>query len=314
MARASLLLGLVLACALVTAARAQGGPEQAPIQELPAFSTVQLCVPFNVFITPSDASTPQYGLQVDAELPVAQAILWTVTENGTLQLEAQPFTTQQPIKVAVYLPPAELAELDLYGMLADTYVGPGFSPESFTLRQGAGAGGVYAFGLNASSVAVSTQGGTMVLLGTYGSAQVNASGIANVFIATDASVQLGGISNVYLETAGEEVQISGSASGISRVFYTQGQCQLDSVFLLQSPCQQVATVVQAPVAEGPYAFQVAGPTGTQQQAGAVQPGSSTAQAGATGQRQASSVAIATPGKVSTGTQSDGQGIVAGTTG
>ena len=341
MARASLLLGLVLACALVTAARAQGGPEQAPIQELPAFRCdgrplgraeypirggrganrsplapaprrgrhgrpappppalppsarrppwIDQCIrlppllvqhspavrPLQCFhhtqrrqhaaVRPAGAraagarpqppgraavaaaaaaaacrpisrrppadscspgcppslffcivsrhglptrvagsacatTTPPHSLlplplcsaapQVDAELPVAQAILWTVTENGTLQLEAQPFTTQQPIKVggpsvaaqgplllplklfqagkidgshapahpligsyprlpthppthphahpptlqpaypssqvAVYLPPAELAELDLYGMLADTYVGPGWS-------------------------------------------------------------------------------------------------------------------------------------------------------------------------------------------
>lgn len=60
-------------------------------------SVIQVCVPFNVLISPSNGN-PDYGLQVSAEPAVSDAIRWTVG-NGTLALETGGFVTSQPIKV-----------------------------------------------------------------------------------------------------------------------------------------------------------------------------------------------------------------------
>jgi hypothetical protein len=71
----------------------------APIQELPPFSRVEACVPFNVLVQPSSSGQgPAYGLQVEAETQAANAIQGTV-QDDTLQLQTGSFTTTQPIKV-----------------------------------------------------------------------------------------------------------------------------------------------------------------------------------------------------------------------
>lgn len=70
----------------------------APIQELPAFSRLQACVPFNVLVQPSLADGPAYGLQVDAAPEVEQA-LSAIVQGEALLLETDSFVTQEPIKV-----------------------------------------------------------------------------------------------------------------------------------------------------------------------------------------------------------------------
>lgn len=87
----SLLLLASLAAALGAAAA------QAPVRELPPFSRVQLCVPFNVLVSPS-TRPPAYGIQVEAD-PAVAAALTAAVSGGTLQLESGGFSTPSPIQV-----------------------------------------------------------------------------------------------------------------------------------------------------------------------------------------------------------------------
>lgn len=91
------LLALALGAPL-TAGQEQG---QAPVQDLPPFSRVQVCTPFNVLVSPppSGEASVQYGIQVDAEAAVSQAIRATVADDALL-LETGPFATSQPIKAS----------------------------------------------------------------------------------------------------------------------------------------------------------------------------------------------------------------------
>jgi nitrous oxide reductase accessory protein NosL len=96
------LFALVCAATLLVASDCQQQASDnaaVPIQELPSFSTVQACVPFNILIEPSGTSGGvAYGLQVEAEPQVASAIKATVG-GDTLRLETGSFITRQPIKV-----------------------------------------------------------------------------------------------------------------------------------------------------------------------------------------------------------------------
>lgn len=84
------------ACLLLAAALAAG--QQAPVRELPAFTDIKTCVPFNVLIAKPDGG-PDYGLQVDGEAAVAAAVSANVS-GGTVLLESGPFSTQEPIKAS----------------------------------------------------------------------------------------------------------------------------------------------------------------------------------------------------------------------
>ena len=87
---------------------------------LPEFSTITSCVPFNVLVQPGD----NYTLSVDADEGAAKAISARVA-GGQLYLETGAFTTQNPIRVAVYLPATKLAGVSNYGALSSVYVAPG---------------------------------------------------------------------------------------------------------------------------------------------------------------------------------------------
>lgn len=67
---------------------------------LPAFSSVRVCVPFNILISPA-ANANQYQVVLDADAPVQQALQASV-ENSVLSLGvAGNFETTQPIKLTV---------------------------------------------------------------------------------------------------------------------------------------------------------------------------------------------------------------------
>ena len=68
-------------------------------QTLPAFTSVQVCTPFNVVVAPSRGNA--YTLSVEADPPVVPAVSAKVS-NGVLQLESKgAFRTQNPVKVVV---------------------------------------------------------------------------------------------------------------------------------------------------------------------------------------------------------------------
>ena len=98
MPRPLLAAACLLAAALLGPRPVQG--QAAPISALQRFSNVQVCTPFNVLISPSDAASgaPAYGYQVEAD-PAATAAISATVAGDTLQLETGAFTTQQPIKV-----------------------------------------------------------------------------------------------------------------------------------------------------------------------------------------------------------------------
>jgi hypothetical protein len=97
--RGSLLAAACLLAAALLGPRLVRG-QAAPINALQSFSTVQICTPFNVLISPSDTASgaPAYGYQVEAD-PAATAAIRATVAGDALQLETGPFTTQHPIKV-----------------------------------------------------------------------------------------------------------------------------------------------------------------------------------------------------------------------
>jgi hypothetical protein len=103
------LLGALLACT------APASAQQAP---LPEFSTINLCVPFTVAISPG----PTYALQVEADA-VANAIQGSV-RGGALSLETTGsgfMSSSSPIQVTVLLPADKLAQVNQFGQ-ADTFI------------------------------------------------------------------------------------------------------------------------------------------------------------------------------------------------
>ncbi|KAI3436574.1 hypothetical protein D9Q98_005990 [Chlorella vulgaris] len=249
------LFALVCAAALLVASDCQQQASDnaaVPIQELPSFSTVQACVPFNILIEPSGTSSGvAYGLQVEAEPQVASAIKATVG-GDTLRLETGSFITRQPIKAVVYLPADRLLALDMLGFGANAYIAEGFRPSNFSLRLSSGTGGAFVFNMTTDSASVQTQStGDVVLTGSYRTVTVSSSGISSLYVGgvtESADLQLSGISNVYVQPASDSVTIGGTASGISTVQYSQGQCAVQSAFLFTSPCEQTSSIsLQMPV-------------------------------------------------------------------
>ena len=67
---------------------------------LPAFTSVQVCTPFNVLIAPSTKSA-QYSLSVVGDAAVLPAVSSAV-KDGVLTLQSNgSFSTQDPVKVTV---------------------------------------------------------------------------------------------------------------------------------------------------------------------------------------------------------------------
>lgn len=118
------LLGAVLACS----ALAQ--------QTLPEFSTINLCVPFTVAISPGS----NYALQVQADQEVANSIQGSV-QGGALSLETTGagFMSGSPIQVTILLPADKLAQVNQFGQ-ADTFITSGFTPDSSSSRPALAAG------------------------------------------------------------------------------------------------------------------------------------------------------------------------------
>ena len=107
---------LLLLAALAAPARGQ------QTKQLGAFTAVSVCAPINVLIQPGN----NYSLSLQADSAVEAAITSQSSVSGnTLNVLTGPFTTSNPIQVAVTLPANQLAAINNYGGLSSVYVQPG---------------------------------------------------------------------------------------------------------------------------------------------------------------------------------------------
>lgn len=105
------------------------GPASSRVETRPltAFSRVALCAPFTVLVQPS----AQYQLTIDADDAVKQATT-TLIDGDTLLVEANSFTTTNPIKVTVGLPSTALSAIIARGTFP-AMVAPGFSASKLSV-------------------------------------------------------------------------------------------------------------------------------------------------------------------------------------
>ncbi|RMZ52340.1 hypothetical protein APUTEX25_005093 [Auxenochlorella protothecoides] len=228
--RISLLLAWAIAQACLS-------PASAAWQGLPAFGAVQLCVPYNVQVRPGTT----YALSVEGDQSVASAITTGVTGN-VLAVGSNGFTSSQPIQVVITLPRDKLVGVYQNGLQAAAYVAPGFNGGALSVVSGFGAGEIFVSGASYNSVNVENSGtGVVSLSGSFDAVNLQATGITNTYIGgvgSSVNVGLSGISNVYLAPTSSSVKITGRASGISSVQYSQGACSVQSDFPLRSTCVQ----------------------------------------------------------------------------
>eukprot|EP00887_Chlorella_sp_A99_P002825 scaffold6.g2825.t1 len=200
----------ILCLALCGLARGQAQAPAAPQpNELPPFSAISVCVPFNVLISPGS-----YGLTIQAEPAAADAIAnATRVQDDTLLLQSGAFSTQLPIQVEVSLPADRLTALTTLAGIGSVYVQPGFNVPNFTLS---GSGSAYVFGMTAQQADVRTAGTLQTVLeGSFGSVSMQSSGIATVYVsgAANLNADLTGITSLYAVPSSPSANITGTSTG-----------------------------------------------------------------------------------------------------
>ncbi|KAK9865682.1 hypothetical protein WJX84_000242 [Apatococcus fuscideae] len=162
-----LALASLLAMLLASSARSQAtAPAPAPVSalegpfveediQLEPFTGVQICLPYNVLIAPSDGN---YSISMEASLDVLAGLTAKVTD-GTLQLETDAdFVTDQPIKLTVFVPSDRLQSILVTSPLSQVTLAPGFHLTSFSINNGYNAANAILLGLKTRFLNVISSG------------------------------------------------------------------------------------------------------------------------------------------------------------
>ena len=121
---------------------------------LSPFSSVQVCVPFNVAVQPGN----DYAVQIAADQGVKDAFKPTVGSGGVLQLQTQgAFTTTQPIQCIVSLPATKLTGVTITAPSTQVLLRNGFKPSSLNAAV-AGGSTLLADGVAAAAGTLSATG------------------------------------------------------------------------------------------------------------------------------------------------------------
>lgn len=175
--------------------------------------THQVCVPYNVLVDAGDA----YSITITADQAVINTLRTTIVDSQLRLTTTQPgFSTQQPIRVTVTLPPGSLEGVQVASPQSSVVVQGPAGGDTLTATH-TGAGGLFLLDLNASSLTVNAAGcdGTVIALVAYSLLHSTASILANGSIG-DASVFASGTGNVYLD--GVEGQVQVGLQGIGSVY------------------------------------------------------------------------------------------------
>ncbi|KIY97931.1 hypothetical protein MNEG_10034, partial [Monoraphidium neglectum] len=216
-------------------------------QPIPSFFAIRSCVPFSILVLPSKA--PPAGAPgspgANASAAGAARVLFNASGdviNGTnatvadgvlaIQL-AHGFETHLPIQLIVYTDPARpLSYAAAYGS-GDVVVGPGAANGSaFEAAGGGGGGRVIATGVDVQRVVITSSGTSgHHVHGSFDTARVRASGIGvtglNSSRPAQVAARLGGITTLVADVP-DGSSINGTADGLSKVVYADGQCNVQS--------------------------------------------------------------------------------------
>ncbi|KAJ9534966.1 hypothetical protein QJQ45_029628, partial [Haematococcus lacustris] len=204
------------------------------------------------------------ALSVDADAQVAQQVKASVN-SGVLTLTlAGGFTTTRTIRCTITAPNANsLKSVETQG-IGSLVVGPGFNLPSLAVKT-SGTAGVYVLGSTIGALDVDSSGNGQVFVDSLvkQGAQINADGISAVTLAGSVEgavrVNTDGISSTFINS-GPGTTITGKASGLAKILYRGGQCDLrsDSFDVFGGQCSQVRSVPAVPRAAWTCGIKVQG--------------------------------------------------------
>ncbi|CAL8462862.1 g2396 [Coccomyxa elongata] len=214
------------------------GPASSRVETRPltAFSRVAVCTPFTVLVQPST----QYQITIDADDAVKQATT-TLIDGDTLLVEANSFTTTNPIKVTVGLPSTALSAIIARGTFP-ALVAPGFSAAKLSITS-SGTSQLNVLGISVGELTFVVSGtGSPVVTGNITTLRLKNTGTGNAYVSgvnTSATIESTGTGSIYVLTTGANVQLTGTSTGLGKVVYNQGTCSITGQSWVFGPtCQQ----------------------------------------------------------------------------
>lgn len=201
------------------------------------FSTVALCAPINLLILPNTTfTTPEdaYAFTISAEQEVLPQIQSEVGPEGVLSITATgPIATNQTVQLTVSLPPDALNAILHSGPNAAIYVAPGFNVAALNITTSFGAGELYIQDLVAERLNIVHHGiGDLIAQGRFTDATATSDAISDLYISgveNSVELTLSSTSDAFIGQQPTST-ITGTASGLNRVTYTAGACQMTSPF------------------------------------------------------------------------------------
>lgn len=229
--------------------------------------THQVCVPYNVLVDAGDA----YSITITADQAVINTLRTTIVDSQLRLTTTQPgFSTQQPIRVTVTLPPGSLEGVQVASPQSSVVVQGPAGGDTLTATH-TGAGGLFLLDLNASSLTVNAAGcdGTVIALVAYSLLHSTASILANGSSATPLCLPVAPATSTWMAWRGrcrsacrasaasmstlrevcrdtlsvrpvirtaEYVEVTGTASGLGKVYHAPSVDCTVTVLVVYSQC------------------------------------------------------------------------------
>lgn len=201
-----------------------------------SFESVTTSLPGKVVVKPGD----EYSVTFTADPAVLPALSASVS-GKTLRLEAKKsFTTDKAITAEVTMSETGLKSLST-SSAGDIYLEEGFDVKSLTLESSS-AGNVYVEGVDLEDATLISTSAGYIFLSKTKNAKVTASSAGDIYLEASGTVtvDLSSVGSVKVEGS-PTTTITGSASSIGAVQYTDGSCTVDSDTDIFGPkCEQIS--------------------------------------------------------------------------
>lgn len=220
----------VLVLTLAVLARGNAAVERER-RDLEAFTSISYCAPFNVRVVP-EVSGDEYYVLLQAEQDVLDAVLTQVDENGELWIGTSGnFTTNQTIELTVVAPDTAIKGIRHVGANAGMYIEGGVQADEFFLSVGGGAHQLYLNSASIDYLRVDMSGlASVVVTGNLSRVNVTSNAIGALHLSKvleSMDVDLSGLAAIFVDSA-EDAVIQGSVTGLGRVTYNNGLCDVQS--------------------------------------------------------------------------------------
>lgn len=219
---------------LTLAALAQGNAAvERERRDLDAFSSISYCAPFNVRVVP-EVSGDEYYVLIQAGRDVLDAVLTQVDENGELWIGTSGnFTTNQTIEMTLVAPDTAIKSIRHVGANAGMYIEGGVQADEFKLTVGGGAHQLYLNSASIDYLRVDMSGlASVVVTGNISRVNVTSNAIGALHLSKVSGgmdVNLSGLAAIFVDSTQDAI-IQGSVTGVGRVTYSNGICDVQSSF------------------------------------------------------------------------------------